>query len=1020
MSTVLAHIQDMEQQLKELQILLKKCGSCHDCSLNEIVKTHDARCWKPICAVLDQLTTGIQRIKENIGSSKRTRQMQVSRRNQHSPASQVASIGLQQTTCPGRRRQLRRARYDTTESNQADGLSPTAGNKRADHQLILMPRLEPSHEEDNLAQSPNGPDQSHEASATAPIVTEPLGGKPTRSLRSRRPIVETQTQSHNTAQSLHEASCNHDIDIPYREEHGVFLLMPVNMEQCRDMPFILSQAEKLGARETGVFKYLLPCDFEIATHTIPSGKMRVSRFKSILKGDNTLHIARTEHFETLHTRPDRLTATEPDELADMLERSLTNAKATEKMQYCTDLPARTNENRRQLGLPAESPIWPLKQNLLESTRYIIPGLHSPYGYISGGDGSVFTIHVEDAELLSMNALYHGDVKLWNAVAPKHGHLVRNQIRDGKCAQKVRHASRWMPRSKLTAIGASFVTFVQHPREVVVVWGDTYHQGGTVGHAVAEAVNYGGPNWSIEGYSECSPDCDGFPIANSLLEFREPGERQLEQEDETAQNAHCSAQSEGVTRHAQLIQDLHRPHRVSKTLQKRKRGPSPPPQLKDKRIRTVENSMIVGMTAENDVCSTLVSQMVAALCSREAIKQFFDIVRGRRELEPTALRINCGTAPAEALTQPLQNDIQIIGQFSRKTSFHQYVMRLYQARLAQHAGDLMQNHYRLPKGGINKIIQGTGMSKRQYFHHRDRGVKWQQYRKVFPGILGFIPLLSQAPSLSSADWLAVNETDFHRLRRHLDPKYVSAFCTAGKLLEDSFDPAADDVDFAWENGSISVDKNSEMDLLSSLKPFPTTDDNIYVEDAYPNWPRPDDWPVDLGWPMDPTTLPPSADRQCDLCIQPQCDCANIRHEIQPRIRTYPGKGRGLQAVASEAGQVAYKKDAIIGFIKGEIAPPNTFRNGKCIAIVRSDLPFEPEVAQINCNEIGNVFRLMNCDCTPSAKFKGMRVTGKFRIAIIANQDIRDGEEITVRYGSGFWGREKCPCPKCKSRAITTTA
>jgi hypothetical protein len=988
MSAVLADIQDMEQQLKELQSVLEKCGSSHDC------------CRTLIFTILIKLGIGIQSIKENIG----TRRLRVSRESRQSQSSEAVTLGLQQATCP--ERQLRHNRHYTTESNQ------NGGNQRADHQLKSTPGFGPSHEQEDQAQSAIEPNQSHTACVTHPTSTKlpGLGGDAARSLRSRRPIVETQSRSYDSAQSLPRASGNNDIDIPYRKEHGVVLLMPTNMDQCRDMPFILSQAERLGARETGVFKYLLPSDFELSTHAVPSGKMRISRFKSFPKENETLQIARTEHIETLNTGSERFTSTEPHELADILEGYLTNGIATGKMQYCTDLPARTAEDRRQLGLPADSPIWPLKHNLLESTRYIVPGLHTPYGYISGDHGSVFTIHDEDAELLSLNALYHGHVKLWNAVAPKDRHLVQNQVRDGKCAQKVRHASRWMPRSKLTAMGASFVTFIQHPREVVVVWGDTYHEGGTVGYTVAEAVNYGAPNWTIEGYSECGRDCDGFPIANTLLEFRRPDERQLEQEDEVALKTRGSEQSEGVSRHAQVIQDLHRPHRVSKPHQKRDRNLSPSPQPRVKRIRTVPNAIISGTTAENDSCSTLVSQMVVALCSREAIEQFFDIVRGRRELEPTALRINCGTAPAKALAaQILKNDIQIIGQFGRKANFNHYVTRLCQTRLAQHADDLKQNHYRLPKGSIDKIIRGTEMSKRQFWHHQVRGAKWQEYCKVFPGILGFIPFLSQASSLSSKDWLTINKTDLHQLRRRLDPKYVLALCTAGKLLEESFDPAADDVDFAWENKTMSVDKVSEMDLLSSLKPFPTTNDNIYVEKAYPNWPRPDDWPADLEWPTDPTSLPPSADRQCHLCLQPQCDCANIRHEIQPRIRTYPGKGRGLQAVASEAGQVAYKKGTIIDFIKGELAPPNTYRDGKCIAIVRCDLPFEPEVAQINCNTIGNVFRLMNGDCAPSAKFKGMRVTGKFRIAIIANQDIRDGEEITVRYGSGFWGREKCPCP-----------
>ncbi|KAK5210112.1 hypothetical protein LTR72_012430, partial [Exophiala xenobiotica] len=93
------------------------------------------------------------------------------------------------------------------------------------------------------------------------------------------------------------------------------------------------------------------------------------------------------------------------------------------------------------------------------------------------------------------------------------------------------------------MGASFVTSVQRTREVVVVWGDIYHQGGTVGTATAEAVNYGGPHWSIEGYSECSRTCRGYPIANALLEFRAPNEPQRVQGGEVSQAIHDSGQSQ---------------------------------------------------------------------------------------------------------------------------------------------------------------------------------------------------------------------------------------------------------------------------------------------------------------------------------------------------------------------------------------------------------------------------------------------------------------------------------------------
>jgi SET domain-containing protein len=46
------------------------------------------------------------------------------------------------------------------------------------------------------------------------------------------------------------------------------------------------------------------------------------------------------------------------------------------------------------------------------------------------------------------------------------------------------------------------------------------------------------------------------------------------------------------------------------------------------------------------------------------------------------------------------------------------------------------------------------------------------------------------------------------------------------------------------------------------------------------------------------------------------------------------------------------------------------------LFRDDLPFEPVVAQVDCAEISNIFRLMNHDCEPTVEFKGKRVSGKY--------------------------------------------
>ncbi|KAK5224213.1 hypothetical protein LTR47_009970, partial [Exophiala xenobiotica] len=902
--------------------------------------------------------------------------------------------------------------------------------------------------DENRAPSTSIPDQSCTAPTTVPTtvptsvetsdVEENTALVMTMPHQSGHPITSTTSQSDTSTQSGSEIPRNPNITISYREEQGVVVLMPLNMDQCRDMPFLLSQAEALGARETGIFKYVLPDDFDFSVHAAPSVATRVSRFTSSLGQDDILRISRTEDLETLDIGDASFIHTKPDELARILERRLTDSEAISKMRYCTDIPAWTAEDRRQLGLPAESAIWPLKDNLLDRTKYSVDGLHRPYGYLSGKDGSVFTIHREDGDLISVNALYSGEEKPWYAVARKDGYLVENAVKAGKCAQQVRHGSRWFPQSKLKAMGASFVTVVQRLREVVVLWGDIYHQGGTVGPATAEAVNYGGPNWSIDGYSECSRTCPGYPIPNALLEFRAPNEPQREQGDEVSQPVHDSAQSQGrerlgknraPTRDGKAIESELRMNKQEARSRKRRRdAPIPQPSRKKTAIQTIHSSADTVMT-ETEIRNDLVSRMVTAIRSRDAIQQFFDIVHGRRDPEPTAIRIYLTTNASkrqlriEDPAKMLENDVKFLSMLSRKTTFHDFLTRLFQVRLADDVDEISRGRLRSEPVVIAKILQRTGMSKRQYLYHRDRGAKWREYCKVFPGILGFIPFQTQRFGFSSTTWLNLDEGEFASLCSHLKNEYMSALCGAGRAFEHSLDPAADDVDFIWENLSVSLDKISDAELLSILGPFPATDENMYDPDAYPDWPRPEEWPKDSPWPMDPTSLPPSGGIQCKLCHQSNCPCylchernchcaANC-HEIQPRIRNYEdkygGKNRGVQAVAKESGQIAYSKGTIIAFLTGALAPPDTYDNGQCIQVDRGDILGEPTVAQINCAESGNISRLFNHSCDPSARFKGMRVSGKFRIAIVAEENIYDAEEITVHYGQQYWTREKCRCP-----------
>ncbi|OAP54093.1 hypothetical protein AYL99_11628 [Fonsecaea erecta] len=1013
---------DVALKLEGIEEVLKK--------LTSVVDTYSRPPpWTEIRSMISEIATTVQDLKEEVEGS-------VTVTSHHGRARADGHNVIQEARLPNSA-PSRQARLQVDQNRSATQERPQGGESAAIDASAMADRRTNSTSQLSESAPHNNdahwtiPDHSRAGSTTAHQRAEVSRPREYAAASvvvphcSPRPVASAPAQPDYSTPAISQTPRNDNITVPHRKEHGVVVLMPLDMDQCRDMPFLFSQAVALGARKTGVFKFVLPDDFEPGSHAVSSITTRISTFESLLGPDNIFRISRTEDRETLYISHATFAPMEPDELAEMVERRLGDPEAMSKMRYCADLPARTAEDRRLLGLPAESPIWPLKDNLLDRTKYSVPGFHWPYGYASSDDGSLSVIHREDGNLSSLNALHHGREKLWYVVAQKDGPLIENHVKRGKCAQKVRHASRWIPRSKLNAIGASFVAFVQRPREVVVVWGDSYHQGGTIGPTVAEAVNYGNPNWSIEGYSECSPNCNVFPIPNTFLEFRDPSEPQREQEAESERETESEPEAHDLPvsgRRNRLVSNG--PNQAGEaavrslvSLGKRRRDQSPTPSASGKRSRISRSSADTEMIANHNIWSAPISQMAKAICSRAAIEQFFAIVRGRRDIEPTALRMSRGRDGLQSNdpTRMLQNDIAAIHVSYRKGGFHHFLVRLYQARLAQHAEELKrsreieigQSRGRVPKGGIQKILQGTGMDSRQFHYHRERGTTWRTFSEMFPGILAFLPFQTHEFGFSSRDWVRLQDIDFHSLRGHLDKEQISALCAAGKKFEDSLDLTADDVEFAGED--VSLDNVSVEDLFSYLEPVPTMDDNQYQEGEYPNWRRPQDWPEDWPWPVDPTYIPPG-ERQCEYCDESKCNCFKHRPEILPRIRISPDKGRGLQAVAKEAGHIVYPRGTILGYVTGKLAPPNTYHDGPGLLLFRDDLINCPEVAQINCIERSTMFGYLNRACVPTIELVGRRVSGRYRMSIVARRDILDTEELTITSNRDYCGeRTECPCP-----------
>ena len=145
----------------------------------------------------------------------------------------------------------------------------------------------------------------------------------------------------------------------------------------------------------------------------------------------------------------------------------------------------------------------------------VPGVTSPYLY-AGMWASVFCAHTEDMNLLSINYLHAGAPKIWYAVAPgvdaeRFHALAEFQYSNAskECKEFLRHKRCLLSPRVLQKAGIRYTTTVQMPGEAVITFPGGYHFGFNTGFNVAEATNFGVPEWLSYGRKAqvclCRPD-----------------------------------------------------------------------------------------------------------------------------------------------------------------------------------------------------------------------------------------------------------------------------------------------------------------------------------------------------------------------------------------------------------------------------------------------------------------------------------------------------------------------------------
>lgn len=378
-------------------------------------------------------------------------------------------------------------------------------------------------------------------------------------------------------------------------------------------------------------------------------------------------------------------------------------------------------------------------------------------------------------------------------------------------------------------------------------------------------------------------------------------------------------------------------------------------------------------------------LAAAVRSRYAIQHFCHEINARREPNPEDISFEILANTTDEMPQQLQERL-ILNAANRLLFLARHerhsiaVTRIHQYLLARVCEQARLGGIRLDSNIKKKILEASRLKDNQYDWHLKQGKRWIRVCGDFDWLLCFIfPNQHNPFQISSKQYLDLEDDELCIFHALLNDDYTKSICSAGKAFQQSL--GADDVHFKWESPNIiSICDLEEKDMLAYIQPFESQETNVYNKDDFP------------GYQNNPTIVSESDRRRCDFYNALACRCILTRlPSMKSRIKRYEGKGLGLQAVSPHPGAVVYEKGALLGFLTSKLKLSGTY--DKETAVELGDY-------QIICSEIGSCFRLLNhaCDDHAVAKLKKRKVSGHIMMAVEALQNIRNGSEITICYGS----------------------
>ncbi|CEJ88842.1 hypothetical protein VHEMI04869 [[Torrubiella] hemipterigena] len=315
--------------------------------------------------------------------------------------------------------------------------------------------------------------------------------------------------------------------------HCIIRILPTK-DQWADFPAILAFARRIGAEADGCFKLILPDELRHDAPVKPARTLTSNGYKVTQIRKNRFWRVSTIPCEGVFNEADDgegftgSTTEAMNKLKTLFRKS--SGRKFRNTRYRPDVPAWTAQQRHLAGVPETSPIHPLKGDLLDQTKVIVPGIHTPYVYESAAHfGAMFQIHAEDYRLLSLNHLYKGR-KIWivtpcTTISAVEAALGRG---DSACSQFMRHRAEFIFPEKLTQLGIDHRVVDQRPGETMVILPDAYHEGFSTGYTLAEAKNYADDGWDKALYAPCEEACSwATAIPAGHMAFLEAGEERID-------------------------------------------------------------------------------------------------------------------------------------------------------------------------------------------------------------------------------------------------------------------------------------------------------------------------------------------------------------------------------------------------------------------------------------------------------------------------------------------------------------